>query len=453
MLNRAALFIERTFNVRRDELAPVLTSAVFFFCILTALMILRPARDALGMQSGMDSIRWLFIGTAVVTLAVNPLFGWLVSRYTRLSFITATYCFFALSLLAFYGLLVFTPEAVGTASGMVFYVWFSVFNLFVTMVFWALMVDRFSLPQSKRFFALIAAGGTGGAIFGPFLASRLAEPLGTPALLLISIAFLLLGVVAAWFVVHLQTERQDTSANAEQNPDAPPPISEHNVIGGSPWEGIKAIVASRYLMGIATYVIIMAVMATFIYFTRLNIVAALVDDTNSRTALLANIDFYTQLATLALQLSLTGHLMRRVGVHVALVLLPITVALGFIGLAIAGTMTAFILLDASFRAVQRGITRPARETLYTVVSREDKYKAKAVIDTFFYRAGDVVGAQTEGLLARLGMGLAAIATVAVPLALVWAGLALWLGKNQRHKAVTASPMIQGTRGEPRHDIP
>jgi len=112
-----------------------------------------------------------------------------------------------------------------------------------------------------------------------------------------------------------------------------------------------------------------------------------------------------------------------------------------------------VVLEASFRAVQRALMRPARETLFTVTTREEKYKAKAFIDTFVYRAGDVVGAQTEGLLARLGMGLAAIATVAVPLALVWAGLALWLGKNQRQKAVTASPMIQGTRGEPRHDIP
>lgn len=430
MLDQVAIFIERTFNVRRDELAPVLMSAVFFFCILTALMVLRPARDALGMQRGMDEIRWLFIGTAVVTLAINPVFGWLVSRYTRLSFITATYCFFSFSLLVFYGLLVFTPEAVGVVSGMVFYVWFSVFNLFVTMVFWALMADRFSLQQSKRFFALIAAGGTAGAIFGPFLAARLAAPLGTPAMLLIAIAFLLLGVVAAWSVARLQTEHH---AGAALNNEAPALVSEHSVIGGSAWDGIKAILESRYLLGIASYVIIMAIMATFIYFTRLNMVAVLADDTDSRTVLLANIDFFTQLATLALQLSITGHLMRRVGVHVALILLPITVALGFIGLAVVGTMTVFILLDASFRAVQRGITRPARETLYTVVSREEKYKAKAVIDTFIYRAGDVVGAQTEGLLARLGMGIAALTMAVLPLAVLWGALGIWLGRTQARK--------------------
>ncbi|MDQ3522341.1 MAG: MFS transporter, partial [Gemmatimonadota bacterium] len=178
--------LQRFVNVRRDEVAPILAAALFFFCVLTALMVLRPAREALGMQRGIEAIRWLFIGTAVVTLLVNPVFGWLVSRFRRLVFITATYLFFAVSLLVFYGLLVLSPQAVGETSGMVFYVWFSVFNLFSTMVFWGLMADRFSLEQSKRLFGAVAVGGTLGAIFGPWLASLLAQPLGTPSLLLVA---------------------------------------------------------------------------------------------------------------------------------------------------------------------------------------------------------------------------------------------------------------------------
>jgi AAA family ATP:ADP antiporter len=126
--------------------------------------------------------------------------------------------------------------------------------------------------------------------------------------------------------------------------------------------------------------------------------------------------------------------MQRLGVPVTLALLPITAALGFIGLAILGSVAALIALDASFRAVQRGIMRPARETLFTIVPRADRYKAKAFIDTFVYRGGDVIGAQTEGLLGRLGMGLAALAALAVPLALVWIALGLWLGHAQRERA-------------------
>lgn len=423
---------QRLFNLRRDEVAPVLVAALFFFCVLTALMVLRPVRDTLGMQRGIEAVRWLFMGTAVVTLLVNPVFGLLVSRFRRLHFITATYLFFALSLLGFYLLLVLAPEAVGITSGQVFYVWFSVFNLFVTMVFWALMADRFSLEQAKRFFPLIAVGGTLGAICGPWLASVLARPIGTASLLLVSVGFLLLALLAAWTVARLQPERA-RPADLEDL-EAPPVVDEQAVIGGSAWEGFRAVLQSRYLLGIAAYVVILAVMATFIYFTRLQMVAALGEDADLRTVWFARIDLITQVSTLVLQALVAGHLMKRVGVHLTLALLPATVALGFVGLAMVGSLAALIAFEASFRAVQRAIMRPARETLFTVVSREDKYKSKAFIDTFIYRAGDVAGAQTEGLLGRLGMGLAALASVAVPLALVWAALGIWLGRTQQRHA-------------------
>jgi ATP:ADP antiporter, AAA family len=426
--------LQRVFNVRREEVWPVLAAALYFFCILTALMVMRPAREALGMQRGIDEIRWLFIGTAVITLLVNPVFGLLVSRYRRLFFISASYVFFAASLLGFYALLVLTPQAVGERTGQVFYVWFSVFNLFVTMIFWALMADRFSLEQSKRFFALIAVGGTCGAIFGPWLASMLAQPLGTANLLVVSSGFLLLAVVAAWTVARLQPERARTISTYD--PEAPPAVDEHAIIGGSAWEGLRAVFRSRYLLAISAYVVILAVMSTFLYFTRLQMVAALGDDLDMRTTVFAQIDLITQVTTLVLQAIVAGHLMKRLGVHVALALLPVTVALGFIGLAMVASLVVLVIFEALFRAVQRAITRPARETLYTVVSREDKYKSKAFIDTFVFRTGDVAGAQTEGLLGRLGMGLAALASVAVPLAIVWAALGFWLARMQREQAAT-----------------
>jgi ATP:ADP antiporter, AAA family len=436
--------LQRVFNLRRHEVAPVLVAALYFFCILTALMVLRPAREALGMQRGIEAIRWLFMGTAIVTLAVNPVFGLLVSRFRRLHFIAATYLFFALSLLGFYLLMVLAPAAVGATTGQVFYVWFSVFNLFVTMVFWALMADRFSLEQSKRFFALIAVGGTAGAIFGPWLASVLAQPLGTPALLLVAIVFLLLAVAAAWTVALLQPERR--GATDPDGDELPLFVGERTVIGGSAWEGFRAVFQSRYLLGIAAFVIIMAIMATFIYFTRLQMVAALGDDLDLRTTIFARIDMITQITTLVLQAVVAGHLMKRVGVAVTLALLPVTVVLGFIGLAMVASLAALIVFEAAFRAVQRALTRPARETLYTVVSREDKYKSKAFIDTFVYRTGDVVGAQADGLLGRLGLGLAGLASVAIPLAVVWAALGVWLGREQQRHA--RAPIDPARASEP-----
>ncbi|HSP57843.1 MAG TPA: MFS transporter [Halomonas sp.] len=433
--------IQRLFNVRREERLPVLLAVLFFFCVLTALMLLRPAREALGLRGGIEAVRWLFMGTALVTLLINPVFGLLVSRLPRLLFITATYGFFAASLLVFYLIMVLAPQAIGVTTGQVFYVWFSVFNLFVTMVFWALMADRFSLEQGKRFFGLIAVGGTCGAIFGPWLASRLAEPLGTPALLLVSTGFLLLALCAAWAVARLRPKAGDS-------PHAPPAVDERELIGGSAWEGLRAVFRSHYLIGIAGYVVILAIMATFLYFTRLQMVAAVGDEMDLRTTLFARIDLITQVATLVMQALVAGHLMKRVGVPITLALLPITAALGFVGLALVGSLAALITFEATFRAVQRALMRPARETLYTVASREDKYKAKAFIDTFVYRGGDVVGAQVEGLLGRLGMGLAAVASVAVPLALVWAALAIWLGRTQQRIAASVEPPKPGVGAAP-----
>jgi AAA family ATP:ADP antiporter len=386
--------------------------------VLTALMVVRPAREALGMQRGIEAIRWLFMGTVLVTLAVNPVFGWLVARFRRMAFVAATYLFFAAGLAAFYGLLVLAPASVGAHSGQVFYVWFSVFNLFAVMLFWALMADRFALEQAKRLFGAIAVGGTLGAIFGPWLASVLAKPLGTPALLLVGAGFLLLALGAAAWLARLRPE--EGLAPAEEPP-----------IGGSAWEGLRAVFRSPYLLAICGYVLILAVMATFLYFTRLQMVAALGTSIDMRTAVFARIDLATQVATLVLQAVVTGHLMKRLGVSVALALLPVTVMLGFVGLAIAGSIAALVAFEATFRAVQRGIMRPSRETLFTVAPRADRYKAKAFIDTFVYRAGDVVGAQTEGLLKQLGMGLAALAAFAVPLAAAWLALGWWLGKAQQ----------------------
>src|SRR5690606_19736535 len=194
----------------------------------------------------------------------------------------------------------------------------------------------------------------------------------------------------------------------------------------------------RYLGGIAVYILILAVISTFLYFTRLQMVAALGDDTDMRATVFAQIDTITQVATLVMQLVVAGHIMKRIGVSVTLALLPITVALGFVGLAIVGSLAALIVFEAVFRAVQRALTRPARETLFTVVSREDKYKSKAVTDTFGFRTGDVLGAWTEGGVRALGFALAGLAALTIPLAVIWLGLGVWLGRQQEARAATPS---------------
>ncbi len=424
-----ASFLQTFTNVRRDELSRTLVAGLFFFFVLSALMVVRPAREALGMQRGIEAIRWLFFGTLFVTLLVNPIFGWLVSRFKRQVFISTTYLFFALGLLAFYFLLVLGPTHVGQISGQVFYVWFSVFNLFATMLFWALMTDSFTKEQSERLFGAISLGGTLGAIFGPWLASQLAKPYGTSTLLLVAAGFLVLATLCAWWMsVLCRSSAPGTEAIRSNTPEEQPTESP---IGGNAWAGLRAVVRSPFLLGISAYVLILAVVATLLYFTRLQMVAALALDTDTRTETFARIDFYTQVATFVLQGFLTSHLIKRFGIAFTMALLPLTVMFGFVGLAVVGSLAALIAAEASFKAVQRGVMRPARETLFTNTAREDRYKAKAFIDTFVYRGGDALGAQTEGLLKSLGMGLAGLAWFAIPLALVWMVLGLWLGSSPK----------------------
>ncbi|HEX6574637.1 MAG TPA: MFS transporter [Gemmatimonadaceae bacterium] len=414
--------IQRFMHIRREEAWPVLVSGLAFFFILTALMMLKPAREALGLERGIEAIRWLFVGTAVVTLAVNPLFGLMVSRFRRLVFINVAYLFFAVSLLVFYGLLVMAPAAIGKTSGMVFFVWFSVFNLFATMIFWGVMADRFSLDQGKRLFGLITVGGSLGAIAGPWLASQLAKPLGTAALLPIAAGVLGLAMLSLRGVTKLQPGHENAT------------IDERSVIGGSAWDGFRAVTRSPYLLGISAYVLIMTVFATFIYFTKLHLVAGLGDGLDVRTTVFAKIDLYTQITTMTMQGFVTGRVMKRLGVPFALTLLPITAGLGVAGLAVVASLAAIVVLQAAYNAVQRGIVRPARETLFTVVPRTDKYKSKAFIDTFVYRTGDVMGSQVEGALGRLGTGVASLISISLPLAVVWGALGFWLGRRQQRQA-------------------
>ena len=254
-------------------------------------------------------------------------------------------------------------------------------------------------------------------------------------MLLVGAGFLLLAIAAAWTVAWLQPER---AAAQVSGVNAPAAVDDRAIIGGNAWGGIGAVFRSPYLLGVSSYVLLMTVIATFIYFTRLQMVAALGDNIDMRAAVFAQIDLITQVTTLVLQAVVTGHLMRRFGVSVALVILPIVVSLGFIGLAMAGSFMVLIVFDATFRAIQRAITRPARETLFTVVTREEKYKSKAFTDTFVYRGGDVIGAWTEGLLGRFGMALVGLASVAVPIGVVWAVLGLWLGHSQKALAARQS---------------
>lgn len=420
----------RFLPVVRRERGLVLFAAAWFFTVLAANFLLRPVRESLGVEDGIDTVRWLFGCTLLAMLAANPLFALVVRRWPRRRCVGIAYRFGSLCLIGFFLLLVFGKPAIGVASGRVFYVWMSVFNLFAVSLFWAFLADCCTLARSARLYGLVAVGGTLGAIAGAWAASLLAGAIGSPGILLLAAGLLEVCLLFAWGL--------DRSARRLGGVEGVRRSTQ--AVGGSVGEGLRAVVGDSYLRGVSLWVLAAATAATAMYFVKLRIVAGAADDLDARTAIFAHIDLWTQLATLAVQLFATGPLLRRAGTAVGLAALPVVIAAGFALIAIVPTVAVMTLFEAIVKATRYGLARPAFQTLFTVVSRADKYKAKPVIDTFVYRAGDAVGAAADALLSWLVVGAAATTAIvatagaAVPVSLGWAIVGVALGRAQRRRA-------------------
>ena len=416
--------LHRIVDVRNEEVAAMLWSCAYFFCVLTAYYVIRPIRDEMGVAGGVNNLPWLFTGTLVGMIICNPPYAALVARLPRLRFITLSYRFFMGNLLVFFLLLHLATEAQNIWIGRVFFIWTSVFNLFVVSIFWAFMADLFTSAQGKRLFGFIGVGGTLGAIAGSSLTMGLAELLGPINLLLISVALLEIGIFAV----------RRLSTIASRFSDLPSAAHPENIIGGSIFSGFSHALQSSYLLGICSYMFLFAIAGTVLYFHQADIVDRAFDDRAVRTAFFAKIDLLVSLLTLGTQMFLTGRLLKVLGVALTLILLPAVCVIGFSILGFAPTLLVIVVFQTLRRATNYAVARPTRELLYTVVTRDDKFKAKAFIDTFVYRAGDQIGAWTYVLMGIIGLGMTGIAFAAVPLSAVWLGLALWLGNQQEAKA-------------------
>ncbi len=337
------------------------------------------------------------------------------------------YGFFILNLLLFYA--AFQVEGWREGSARAFFIWASVFNLFVVSVFWSFMVNIFSSAQGKRLFGLIAAGGSAGAITGPALTALLVAPIGPTNLLLVS-ALLLGGAMVCI--------RQLGRWSAEQRPAAGQGAPQ--ALGGSVLAGLTLILRSPYLLGVALFMLLFTTLSTFLYFEQAHIVAQSFDSPAARTRFFALLDLAVNTLTVLVQVLVTSRLLGRIGVAGSLALVPLLSALGFALLALTPVLAALAAFQVLRRAGDYAVTRPARELLYTVVDREAKYKAKNALDTVVYRGGDALAGWLFAGLKSLGLGLAAIAWIAVPIALAWAAVALWLGRRQA--ALSNSPLSQ-----------
>jgi len=411
-------------DVRVAELRVLGWSWLYIFAVLSAYYILRPIRDEMGVAGGVENLQWLFTGTLVGMLLVNPPFAALVARLPRARFIAIAYRFFIANLLLFVFLMGMASAAQNIWIGRVFFIWTSVFNLFVVSVFWALMVDVFDSEQSKRLFGFIAAGATLGGIVGSSITASLAQRIPATYLLLGSAALLEVAVFSVRRLSRLSDalRRRPTARNGE------------STIGGAMLSGLTHALKSPYLVNVSVYILLYAITSTFLYFEQADIARHSFADRGARTAFFARIDLWVNIITLGAQLFLTGRVLRVLGVGLTLATLPALSALGFGALALTPTLVVLVIYQVLRRAGNFAFARPSREVLFTVVPREDKYKAKSFIDTVIYRAGDQVGAWSYAGLGFLGLGMTAIAVVAVPLSAAWLLNGLWLGRKQEELA-------------------
>ncbi|HZN85552.1 MAG TPA: MFS transporter [Burkholderiales bacterium] len=413
-----APFLCRALRAERHELPALAWSFAYFFTLLAGYYVLRPVRDEMGVQAGTGALPWLFSATFVAMLLLVPLYGWLCARLPRARLLPAVYAFFALNLAGFWAALrAGVPVA---ALAPVFFVWLSVYNLFVVSVFWSYMADLFDTRQAARLFGAIAAGGSAGAIAGPALTALAAAALGTPGLLLVSAALLCasmacIAVLARWSRAHPRA--------GEPPPEAP--------LGGSALAGVRAVLASPFLLGICGYLLCYAMLFTTLYFQQTAIFGAEIPDPRERLRLFATLDLTANSLALLLQLFVFAPLGALLGVAWMLALMPLLAIAGFAWLGAAPGLGALVTLVVSTRIVEFALSKPVRESLYTAVPREARYKAKSFIDTVVYRGGDAASGWMFGALQGAGLGLAAIAFAMLPLALAWLGLAFFLGSRMR----------------------
>jgi ATP:ADP antiporter, AAA family len=414
--------LHRLVLVEPAEIPGLIWSAVYFFCVLAAYFIVRPIREEMGVHVGPDGLNILFTVVFFVMLAAVPLFGWLATRFPRSAVVPVVYGFFIANLLLFWVL--FQAETTAAWLAGAFFVWVSVFNLFVVSLFWSLMSDKWSSDQAKRLYGCIAAGGSAGAFFGPLLTQTLVKPLGATNLLLVSAA--LLGCALFCVAALRRVERQGASGAGDRQPQL------RDVIAGA-----VRVWQSPYLFGIAMVVLLANLISTYFYFEQNRIVGLSIADKSDRVQLFARIDLAVSILTILAQIFLTASVMQRLGVGLTAAALPAVVTGGLIAIAAAPTLWVIVGVVVIERAVAFAFANPAFRVLYTAVPPEDKYKAQNFTDTVVYRGGDAASGWLFNSVAKqAGLSMPTVALLTLPLAGLWLWLAIRLGREHARLAKT-----------------
>jgi AAA family ATP:ADP antiporter len=361
-------------------------------------------------------------------LIATPIFGWVASRYARRQFLPWVYLFFIYNILIFS--LIFSNAIYSASShvwlGRVFFVWLSVFNLFVVSVFWSFMADIYTREQGRRLFGVIAAGGSIGALIGGGATSILVVTIGFQNLFPIAATLLL---IAIFCITRLRRWVEQSHVD-----DVLETAASKMPLGGNPFSGITHVFSSKYFTRIAISSIIASLLGTALYMFMAQLVEQAIPNADEQTRFFSNINNATNALALLGQLLVVKHVVRRFGVGVSMSLLPVASVAGFILLAIEPTLAIVALITVLRRALGFGFSKPTTDMLYSVVTPEEKYKTKNFIDTAVYRSGDLVGTWTIKGFVLAGLSIPAISVLLLPFAAIWGVIAVWLGRDYRRQA-------------------
>ena len=427
--------VRATTRIEPREIKATLLSFAFVFLLMAAYFILRPVRNAMASEWTDVELSQVWTGTFVFSLIAVSVYGGIIPRVRFKHLVPGVYVFFTLSFFAFYLAATFIDSRVWLNKS--FYVWVSVFGLFHVSVFWSFMADIYNRRQAPRLFAFIAAGASVGAIPGPAITVVFAEALGTYNLMLVAAAMLLLPIPIIGVLNRLKVT---DLGNADVSAD----LSEQQKIGRNPFAGFTLFFSNSFLFGIGVFIFLYVAMGAFVYFGLANLMEPY--DDAERERMWALIDLTVNTLAVLTALFVTGRLATRLGMAATLGLVPASIAVGFLIVAMSPLLAAVIGLEISRRAGNYAITRPGREMLFTIVNREMRFKAKPVIDIVIYRGGDMIwGWAFTGLTTVVGLGLAGVAVVGAGIALVWATVAALLGrKYDRAVDEDAAPVAQRT---------
>ncbi|MEO6264173.1 MAG: MFS transporter [Luteimonas sp.] len=427
----------RSGRIHAGEARAVALSALYFFCVLAAYYVIRPVRDQLSAAVGSTQLPRFYAATFLVTLTLTPLFAWLAARYPRRIVVPVVYVFFIACLLAFVPLFTVQGLLGPRALGTVFFVWISVFSLFVVSVFWSFMADIWDVAQARRLFPLIALGGTAGAIVGPTLTRSLVGVIGVAPLLLVSVALLGLALACAAWLGRWARRHGTGRMDAAQG----------TAVGGGMFDGLKQVFANPFMRSMALLMLLGDCIGTINYALVTDYSGATFTDAVARTRFAANLDLGTNVLQVVMQLTLTRWLLVRHGAGPAIaVWAATTVAMLLLVVAspdphapLIGAMPAVALALIVSRGLAYGMLGPARESLFTHVPRSLRYLCKNAVDTAVWRFGDVTTALSMNALRMFGVGAAGFAALGALAATASGTIGWWLGRRVEHDTAPVAP--------------